>query len=459
MGYNTNVALALTFAAGAATWIGSVMVFLTTTLNTDLLATALGFAAGVMVFVSFVEIFSHKAVEHFISAGHSSEAAFNYAVITLIAGCIFTMLLDLLCDALAKMSVRRIVAVNNDNDDEVPTSSAKDDTDAEKGAVPPSPKNDEIEQGCSVKAVCRRNGGHMCCHVPPQAARSRHEKDPLEESKATTDDETLQKSGLLSGLSIAIHNFPEGMATFVATMADPKVGATLATAIAIHNLPEGLCVSLPVYYATGSRMKAFLWSFLCGLSEPLGGVFAYLVLDNSNASDHLYGSLFGVVGGIMIYISIKELLPTAFRYDPHDRYVSLAFVVGMDVMAGSMSLFSIDGGHSHGGGGHDHHGHGHSHGGGGHDHHGHGHHGHGHHGLAHHDHDHHGATGLLSGLFGNHTHHDDDDHVHHGATGLLSGLFGNHTHHDDDDHDHHGATGLLSGLFGNHTHHDDDDHH
>ena len=301
------------------------------------------------------------------------------------------MLLDLLCDALAKMSsIRRVVAVNDDDDSGVPISSVDvEASDAEKGAAPPSPKEDEIEPGCSVNAVCRRNGGHRCCHVPPQAARSWHRKDPVDESKATTDDTTLQRSGFMSGLSIAIHNFPEGMATFVATMADPKVGATLATAIAIHNLPEGLCVSLPVYYATGSRMKAFLWSFLCGLSEPLGGVFAYLVLNNNNVSDHLYGSLFGVVGGIMIYISIKELLPTAFRYDPQDRYVSLAFVVGMAVMAGSMSLFSIDGGHSHGGGDHDHH--------------------HGHHG--HHGHDHHGAPGLLSGLFGNHTHHHhDDDH-------------------------------------------------
>lgn len=110
----------------------------------------------------------------------------------------------------------------------------------------------------------------------------------------------LQKMGLLTALAIGIHNLPEGLATFIAALADPLNGVAIAVAIALHNIPEGVCVAMPVYYATGSRWKGFLWAFLSGVSEPIGGLLGYLVLYGNRMSDLAYGLLFCIVGGMMV---------------------------------------------------------------------------------------------------------------------------------------------------------------
>ena len=157
----------------------------------------------------------------------------------------------------------------------------------------------------------------------------------------TPDKEHLKNMGAMTALAIALHNFPEGLATFVAALADMKLGLALAVAVAVHNIPEGACVAMPVYYATGSKWKGFWWSFVSGVSEPIGGLFGYLVLYGNAMSDVAYGALFGVVGGMMVYISLKELLPTALKYDPHDRYVTNCMFAGMAVMALSLILFQI----------------------------------------------------------------------------------------------------------------------
>ena len=102
--------------------------------------------------------------------------------------------------------------------------------------------------------------------------------------KVSSHDRALVRMGLATALSIAIHNFPEGLATYIATVDDPAVGLTLAVAIAIHNIPEGLCVSIPIYYATGDRKKAFLWGLLSGITEPIGALFGWAVLSNSMSS-------------------------------------------------------------------------------------------------------------------------------------------------------------------------------
>merc|ERR1712085_173958 len=137
--------------------------------------------------------------------------------------------------------------------------------------------------------------------------------------------------GINTAVAIAIHNFPEGLATFVATLADPAVGVTLAIAIGIHNIPEGLCVALPIYYATGSRIKGFLWALLSGLSEPVGALIGYAIIRSTgeDMNQVVYGILFGLVGGMMVMIVVLELLPTAYRYDPTDRFVTNSVVCGM----------------------------------------------------------------------------------------------------------------------------------
>ena len=147
----------------------------------------------------------------------------------------------------------------------------------------------------------------------------------------------LMRIGFMSALAIAIHNLPEGMATFIAALQKPSLGITIALAIAIHNIPEGIAVAIPVYCATGSRRKAFRWSFLSGLAEPLGAVIGYLIL-MPFLNELTMGIMFAVTAGIMIFISLDELLPTAQEYgSPHLAIYGL--IMRMMVMAVSLQLF------------------------------------------------------------------------------------------------------------------------
>jgi len=154
------------------------------------------------------------------------------------------------------------------------------------------------------------------------------------------ENKRLVTMGINTAIAIGLHNFPEGLATFVAALDDPRVGAVLAIAIGIHNIPEGLCVALPIYYATGNRMKAFAWALLSGASEPIAALLGWAVLANS-FSPVMYAVLFGLVGGMMVIISIRELLPTAHRYDPQDTVVTISFILGMFIMALSLVLFVV----------------------------------------------------------------------------------------------------------------------
>merc|ERR1711977_533003 len=140
------------------------------------------------------------------------------------------------------------------------------------------------------------------------AAGAPDQPDEPPKADDTTKDKRLESMGMMTALAIGIHNFPEGLATFVATLDDPSVGVSLAIAIAVHNIPEGLCVAMPVYYATGSRLKAFFWAFLSGISEPIGAGIGWAVLYKT-MDDSAYGAIFGIVGGMMIHISVKELIP------------------------------------------------------------------------------------------------------------------------------------------------------
>jgi zinc transporter ZupT len=157
---------------------------------------------------------------------------------------------------------------------------------------------------------------------------------------AEEEQRKLIKMGINTAVAIGLHNFPEGLATFVAALDNPKVGAVLAVAIGIHNIPEGLCVALPIYYATGNRTKAFCWALLSGASEPVAALLGWAVLANS-FSQQLFAILFGLVAGMMVIISTRELLPTAHRYDPDDTVVTFSFIVGMGVMALSLVLFTL----------------------------------------------------------------------------------------------------------------------
>ena len=163
-----------------------------------------------------------------------------------------------------------------------------------------------------------------------------HEVSDPEEAKKNKDT-ALLKMGVFTAIALAIHNFPEGIATFMSALQAPSVAIPIVVAIAIHNIPEGIAVAMPIYYATGSKWKAFYYSLLSGLTEPIGAIIGYLIL-MPFLNDTLFGIIFAGVAGIMVYISLDELLPTAEEYG-HHHLSMLGVIIGMALMATSIILF------------------------------------------------------------------------------------------------------------------------
>lgn len=260
------IAFSLTLFAGLATGIGSAMAFFARQTNTKFLAIALGFSAGVMIYVSFIEIFG-KAKDSMITA-FGQVAGTWYTVIAFFGGILIIGLIDRL--------------------------------------VPSFENPHEI-------------------------------KDIEDMNKNLNGDPKLMRTGLFTALAIAIHNFPEGLATFAAALSDPSLGVSIAIAIAIHNIPEGISVSVPIYYASGSKRKAFIYSFLSGVAEPVGALIGYFLLFQF-FNTVMFGLLFAVVAGIMVFISLDELLPSAQKYGEHHLSI-YGLVIGMMVMALSLLLF------------------------------------------------------------------------------------------------------------------------
>ena len=264
---NVLLALGITLLAGLATGIGSTIAFFAKKTNTKFLSVALGFSAGVMIYISFVEIFAEAQDIIVAEKGNSTGK------LIAVGGFFFGMLLIALIDRL----------------------------------VPSFENPHEIRKVEQIK----------------------EDEDSVKKKK-------LYRMGVMSAVAIAIHNFPEGIATFLVALQDIKLGLPIAIAIAIHNIPEGIAVSVPIYFATGSRKKAFKYSFLSGLAEPLGAVFALLILAPF-LTPVLFGFVFASVAGIMIFISIDELLPAAREYGrPHLAIYGL--IGGMGVMAISLIL-------------------------------------------------------------------------------------------------------------------------
>ena len=169
-------------------------------------------------------------------------------------------------------------------------------------------------------------------------------ENPHEMKNAEMVNSQLQKSGNLvrmgvfSALAIGIHNFPEGLATFYGALENPALGISIAVAIAIHNIPEGVAVAVPIYFATKSRKKAFYLSFLSGLAEPAGALIGFFILKNI-FSEQIFGIVYAMVAGIMVYISLDELLPAAEKYGKHHIAI-YSLILGMAVMAITLLLFN-----------------------------------------------------------------------------------------------------------------------
>ncbi len=262
------LALGLTLFAGLSTGIGSLLAFFCHRTNTRFLSLALGFSAGVMIYVSFVEIM--RKANDALAADLGARTGGWVTIVAFFGGIFVAALIDRL--------------------------------------VP-----------------CVENPHEM------------HTLEDMSEGALHVHHDKLMRMGVISALAIAVHNFPEGLATFVATLKSPSLGVPVAVAVAIHNIPEGIAVSVPVYYATGDRKKAFFYSFLSGLAEPVGALVGYFLFFKY-FTNSVFGILFAGVAGIMVFISFDELLPSAEKYGEHHLMV-YGLTAGMATMAVSLVLF------------------------------------------------------------------------------------------------------------------------
>ena len=254
---NVGMALALTAIAGLSTGIGSTIAYFIRKPKITYLSFSLGVSAGVMIYISFMELLPE-----------ASEAVGEFwGLAAFFMGIGVIGLIDMLI---------------------------------------PEPENPHEFAGIDEPAVVHK------------------------------ENSRLMRTGLFMALAIGIHNFPEGLATFASALGNVKLGVFIAIAIAIHNIPEGIAVSVPIFYATGNKNKAFFYSFLSGVSEPVGAIVGYLILMPFLTAGVLAG-LMAFVAGVMIYISLDELLPMAHRYG-HGHLVIAGIVTGMFIMAVSLLL-------------------------------------------------------------------------------------------------------------------------
>lgn len=261
---NVQIAFILTILAGLSTGIGSLIAFFIKEKSMRFLSFSMGLAAGVMLYLSFMEMLPHAI--HSISATleHQHNGTW-FAILAFFSGMLLVGTIDRF--------------------------------------------------------------------IP-------HHHGPQD-----TQNKKLMRVGVMTAIALAIHNFPEGIATFVSALEDPHLGITIAIAIALHNIPEGIGVSMPIYYATGSRKKAFMYSFLSGLVEPIGAILGYFLF-MSYLTPFIMGSLIAFVAGIMVFISLDQLLPAAQDYDDHQTSI-YGVVLGMFAMAISLALLVGHHAHTH----------------------------------------------------------------------------------------------------------------
>ena len=257
MEHSVQIALLLSFFAGAATMIGGALAFIIQKKNLDILALGLGFSAGVMIYVSFMELLPQA--ENALQKIYGITPGQWWVTLFFFGGILLAWLID------------------------------------------------------------------RCL---PSHHVELHTLEPQDK---------LKRLGLFTALALAIHNFPEGLATFMAALQAPSLGISVAVAVAIHNIPEGIAVALPIYHATNNRLKAFSYSALSGLAEPVGALVGFWLF-RAVLHEVLFGVMFALVGGIMVYIALDELLPTAHEYGEGHRVI-LGVIAAMAVMALSLLIF------------------------------------------------------------------------------------------------------------------------
>lgn len=287
---NVMIAFGMTLLAGLSTGIGSVIALAKKKHTNKFLAFMLGLSAGVMIYISFVELFNEAKINLILNFG--DKIGTIYAIFAFFLGMIIVILID-------KFVPHNEKELNpNDNMD----------LESDLTLEPDLNDQDELDK-----------------------------IDNYEEQKQTKGKVNMLRTSIVTTLAITIHNFPEGMATFISALSDPKIAIPIVIAIGLHNIPEGLTVSILVNEATGSRKMAFIWSVLSGLTEFFGALFVYLIL-GIHFSTTMLSLILAAVAGIMVYISFDELLPSAYEYGDH-KLVNIGLLLGMIVMAISLVMF------------------------------------------------------------------------------------------------------------------------
>lgn len=275
---NLYVALVITFLAGMTTAIGSAIAFFTQRTNYRFLSVATGFSAGAMLYVSFSELLPRSAMYFSLYYGEPFSRWLHLSAF--FGGIVLIGIIDML--------------------------------------VPSEENPHEFQSGVSFEKP------EMSCGVT-----------------VANRGKILSRAGIFTTLAIGIHNVPEGLTTFFSTLENYQIGITIAVAIALHNIPEGITVSVPIFYATGSRFKAFIYSALTGLAEPLGALISYSIITyifGDIGISRILGFIMGAIGGIMVYVSIDELLPVSRAYGKgHDSIIG--FLLGMGFTAVGLTLF------------------------------------------------------------------------------------------------------------------------
>lgn len=276
---NLYVAFVITFLAGMATAIGSAIAFFTQRTNYRFLSVATGFSAGAMLYVSFSELLPRSVMYFSLYYGEPFSKWLH--LLSFFGGIILIGIIDILV---------------------------------------PSEENPHEFQ--------------------PEVSFEKPEMSCI--GTVSSKGKILSRAGILATLAIGIHNVPEGLTTFFSTIENYQMGITIAVAVALHNIPEGITVSIPIFYATGNRLKAFIYSAMTGLAEPVGALISYGVItyifEDIDGISRILGYIMGVVGGIMVYVSIDELLPVSRAYGKgHDSIIG--FLLGMGLTAVGLALF------------------------------------------------------------------------------------------------------------------------
>ncbi len=304
-------ALALCALAGLSTIAGAVIAFFSRKDNSKVLSLGLSFSAGVMIYISFMEILP-VAFKDFNTA-FSGLWGEILAIVCFFIGVLLSALVD------------KLIPENLSKDTEIELQELK---------ICPLFSKENLAHLKEKVAFKDENTARNLNSLSSNSFNSNSLKTPNQ----SKDLKALRRTGVLTAIAVALHNFPEGFATFVSALENLNFGILIALAIAIHNIPEGMAVSLPIYHSTGDKKKAFIYSALSGLTEPLGalvGIFLLLPFLN----ELILAVSFALVAGIMIYISFDELLPAARIYgEPHHCLYGL--LVGMGVMAFSLALLN-----------------------------------------------------------------------------------------------------------------------